>query len=128
MYVLSLKSRHDFVRLQNGVGNSVKNNILMLLFDRMDQDIISRNVQVKIVRLGLCITKKISKKAVIRNKMKRILREVFKIVCRDHHDLVRSGYDYEIIVRKSLLNFTFDQIKLNLLELLTRLDKEKRYQ
>ncbi len=51
-------------------------------------------------RIGFIVSKKISTRAVDRNKVKRILREFF----RKNLDLVKKGMDYVIIVKPGILH------------------------
>lgn len=87
-----LRHRNDFLRLKKGSRK---------LFN--DQFIINykENAQ-KQSRLGVIVSKKVSKKAVIRNSYKRIARETFR---RHQHEL--KPVDYLIVVRH---NPSFDKM------------------
>ena len=51
------------------------------------------------VRLLLIVTKKIHKKAVVRNKFRRRIKEAFRMVDKS---LLKNKYDYQILARQSI--------------------------
>lgn len=59
-------------------------------------------------RLGIIIGKKVSKKAVVRNKIKRQLREIFKDKFEKN---VKKNYDVVIIVSKNIIDNNFQIIE-----------------
>lgn len=69
-------------------------------------------------RCGFSISKKVSKKAVERNKLKRqisfILKEELKIL--------KNNVDLVFVVRNSILDLPFNEIKFNVKELLKKAD------
>ena len=66
-------------------------------------------------RIGFVVSKKISKKAVIRNKVKRRLREISRPVIKSF----KNSFDIVIFTRPEIANCDFAQIK-NVLETLLR--------
>ncbi len=56
-------------------------------------------------RFGIIVSKKISKKAVIRNKIKRRLREIIK---QAH---IKSGFDIVIITKPEIIDKNYQEIK-----------------
>ncbi len=60
-------------------------------------------------RLGMAISRKVSKKAVIRNRIKRVLREYFR-----HHHAQLSGLDLVIMARPALLPYPAPRLVLSL--------------
>lgn len=58
-------------------------------------------------RIGFVVSKKVAKKAVERNKVKRQLREIM----RDYLDKIESGMDIAVIAKPSILGKEFDEIK-----------------
>jgi len=61
----------------------------------------------KLVRVGLVISRKISKKAVERNKIKRQLSEVLRIKINK----INSGYDLVFFAKKGIKTRNFSEIK-----------------
>lgn len=66
-------------------------------------------------RIGFVVSKKISKKAVIRNKVKRRLREISRNIIRDFE----KGFDIVVFTKPEIAKSDFSQIK-NVLEALFR--------
>lgn len=60
-------------------------------------------------RIGLSVSKKIGN-AVMRNQIKRYIREVF----RELKDDIRNGYDYVIIARKPAAEMNYHEVKKSL--------------
>jgi ribonuclease P protein component len=63
-------------------------------------------------RFAFVINKKISKKAVVRNKIKRQIREIV----RNNLKQFKSGLDIIIVIKKDLSQVPFSQIEKNLLQ------------
>lgn len=61
-------------------------------------------------RFGIIVGKKISKKAVIRNKIKRTIREII----RSKIDEIYIGYDVVIIPYKEIEKKSFQEVKNNI--------------
>jgi ribonuclease P protein component len=70
-------------------------------------------------RYGLVVSKKISKLAVRRNYMKRVLRELL----RNEPDSVTQGYDVVLQVRKHFQQADFQAVQRDLTILLAKLKK-----
>lgn len=64
-------------------------------------------------RFGFVISNKISKKATIRNKLKRRLREIIRLNLSNFIE----GFDIIIIPKKNILTENFDSVKNNLISL-----------
>lgn len=67
-------------------------------------------------RVGVGLTKKLAKKAVQRNRYKRILRHISKEVLADN----KFGYDVVIIGNENVANKTFEDLQKEAHELLHR--------
>lgn len=62
-------------------------------------------------RIGISVSKKLGN-AVVRNKIKRQVREISNVVFDK-----KKAYDYVVIVRNNYLNKTFDENKQDLIQL-----------
>ena len=67
-------------------------------------------------RFGLVISTKVSKKAVLRNKVRRRLRSIIG----QSLPLIRGGQDVAILARKEVLEMTFEQIEASTVHLLEK--------
>ena len=68
----------------------------------------------QVSRFGLIIGKKISNKAVIRNRLKRQLREIIK----NNLFNIKPGFDIVIITKPEIINKNYQEIKNDLEKLL----------
>ncbi len=68
-------------------------------------------------RLGITVTRKIGS-AVVRNRCKRRLREIFRL--RDRAALNSGGFDLVINVRSEMLKADYEQLRASLTGVLTR--------
>ena len=66
--------------------------------------------KLQISRFGFIIGKKISKKATVRNKIKRQLREIV----RENLNNVKSGFDVVIVTKPGIINKNYQEIKNDL--------------
>ncbi len=62
-------------------------------------------------RIGIAITRKIDKRAVVRNKLKRRIREIF----RRNKGSLNAPYDILVVARKTALDCSFKEIERQLL-------------
>lgn len=58
-------------------------------------------------RIGFIVSQKISKKAVIRNKIKRRLREIIRL----NLPIIKEGYDFIFFTKKGIENKKFSELK-----------------
>lgn len=58
-------------------------------------------------RIGFVVSQKISKKAVIRNKIKRRLREIIRLNLL----IIKEGYDIVFFTKKGIENKKFSELK-----------------
>jgi ribonuclease P protein component len=105
--ILRIKKRRDFVAIQDGHKFKVHGRNILLLVRRTDDFYLNRNRRVNICRDGIVATKKISKRAVVRNRIKRIIRELIRINREDF----KVGFDYEFIAKKGFLESDFRTLK-----------------
>ncbi len=96
----------DFERLARE-GRAVYGGELMLKW---------RLNNLKQSRFGFVVSKKVDKRAVVRNKIKRRLRAIV----RENLSKIRPGYDVMILTRSEIKNLTFMQLKNKIDDLLIR--------
>lgn len=95
-----LKKKKDFERI-NKQGRVISGDFLVLKKLKNDMNH---------SRIGLVVPLKISKKAVVRNKAKRRLREII----RENLDEMKPGYDLVFFTRKGIEEKDFNEINLEL--------------
>ena len=71
------------------------------------------------IKFGFVISKKISKRAVDRNKIKRRVKNIID----NNKKVVHNGYDYVIIIKKGILELTYKEMEKELLKLISIGDK-----
>ena len=69
-------------------------------------------------RYGITVPKKTGT-AVIRNKIKRRIKNIID----NNKKIVHNGYDYVIIIKKGILELTYEEIEKELLKLISIGDK-----
>lgn len=115
MKLLTVKNRQDFLRIQNDYKiKYYSNNFLILLLESNTKNIKQQtinNINNNYIRLGAVATKKIDKRAVVRNAIKRRIREIFRILIKNNADLFINNCDYEVISRKSILDISFAELQ-----------------
>ena len=107
---ISLKKDRDFRKVYK-YGTSVADKILVIYRLKSDYYISGR-------RIGITVSKKIGK-AVERNRIKRVLREI----CRLNITFFDSNYDYVIIARPAIIKYDYSHIKNSVLNLLKKFKK-----
>ena len=93
-----LKKKKDFQKIIKE-GKKIEKEFLVLKF--------SENSLEDITRIGFIVSQKISKKAFLRNKIKRRLREIVK---NDLENL-KSGYDLIFFAKKAIKEKDFLEIE-----------------
>ncbi|WP_319412213.1 ribonuclease P protein component [uncultured Cohaesibacter sp.] len=96
--MLRLKKRSEFLAAARGVRLSRRGFVLQAI-RRMPED-------EKPARVGYTVTKKVGN-AVIRNRVKRRLREMARLFGPEHLD---AGWDYVLIGRYGALHLPFDSL------------------
>ncbi len=108
--IIRLKKRKDFVRISNQGYKFVSHGMILQAGIGANPDGI---------RLGFTVTKKLGC-AVIRNRIRRRLREVCRL---ELSDCAVPGYDYVLIGRKATFDRPFDQLLGDLKYLMRQLEK-----
>lgn len=108
MFILPIKSRIQILEERKSPEFFTKTDYMMLLYTPTPQKNIDYNNRVTdFVRLLAVVSKKISKKAVVRNHIRRKIKEAFKKVDKT---LLKNQYDYQIIARHSIMDISVDLI------------------
>ncbi len=92
-----LKKGKDF-KLIITQGKVIKENFLF--FKKIENDL-------GYSRIGFIVSQKISKKAVVRNKIKRRLREIIRLKL----PIIKPGYDFVFFAKKGIENKKFPELK-----------------
>ena len=91
-----LKKTHQFKNVYNN-GQSYANRLLVLYVWENKKPF---------RRIGYSVSKKVGK-AVVRNRIKRLLREVY----RHNKDKLKVGFDLIFIARNTIVDASYDQIE-----------------
>ena len=109
-----LKKRAEFLRVRD--GRTWRTRSLVLQARRRAE---SSLPDCELVRFGFTATKRLGP-AVTRNRARRRLKEMVRLVASDH---ARPGYDYVVIARHGALTQTFDHIQKELCQALEGIHK-----
>jgi ribonuclease P protein component len=99
-----LKKKKDFERIYKK-GRGFKGDSLFLKILENKEEL---------TRIGIVVSKKVSKKAVQRNKIKRQMREIMRGMN------VKKGFDVVIVAYPSILKKEFSEIKREIIYLLKK--------
>ena len=92
-----LKRKKDFQKVSQR-GKKIEIDFLVLKFLRNSLDV---------TRIGFVVSQKVSKKAFLRNKIKRRLREIIKMDLSN----LEPGYDLIFFTKKGIIEKDFLEIK-----------------
>lgn len=106
-----LKKQNDFDNLAR-YGQSFSSDILIL---KKTANNLPEN------RVGFVVSKKISNKAVVRNKIKRRLREAI----RKEMPAMKAGFDFAFFAKKNIIDKDFQQISQAIKNLLLKAGLKK---
>ena len=104
---LTLKKSEDFGRVYRQ-GRSYGNKLLVMYVLERGQDPEGR--------IGLSVSKKVGN-SVIRHRVKRRLREIFRLNCAG----IRSGADIVVVARRSAAESTYAELESAVWHLIRRL-------
>ena len=102
-----LRKQKDFALVLKSTNTSGTKNILMKA--------LSNNSDFS--RFGFIISKKVDKRAVIRNRIKRQLSEIIRLQC----DRIKPGFDVIILVKKPILEIDYKQMEKEIIYCLNKL-------
>ncbi len=104
-----IKSSREYTEIINN-GKSIKSKNFSIYY-RINNE---KN------RYGISIPKKTGK-AVIRNKIKRRIKNIID----NNKNSMQSSYDYVIIIRKGILELTYQDMEKELLKLISNIGDKK---
>lgn len=107
MFILPIKSRLEILEERKNPEFFYKTDNIIFLYTPTIQKHNSRYKITNFVRCLAVVSKKISKKAVIRNKIRRRIKEAFRSIDKS---LLKNQYDYQIIARHNILNISMQEI------------------
>lgn len=105
-----LKRRRDFLAAQRAPSRATKGAVVQVRSRGDDAP----------ARVGFTVTKKLGG-AVVRNRIRRRLKEAVRLSLRDR---LRAGRDYVFIGRASGLNRPFEALRADLLDAIGKLERE----
>lgn len=98
-----LRKNIEFKRVYNKGKNYWNRNLILYV----------RKNGLEETRLGITITKKIGN-AVIRNKIRRRLKEIYRL----NHQSVKNGYDLIFIPKKNVVDLSYKELESSLIHIL----------
>jgi ribonuclease P protein component len=110
MLILPIKSRQQILEGRNNAEKIIHGHSILLIITptpAKNAEVSERYRATNFVRLLPVVTKKINKKAVVRNKLKRRIKEVFKNI---NDGLLKNKYDYQIIAKQHLIDTKFKDL------------------
>ncbi|PPR79969.1 MAG: Ribonuclease P protein component [Alphaproteobacteria bacterium MarineAlpha2_Bin1] len=118
--IKKINSRSEFLFISKFGKKAISGGIILQVVNRQKSEIdLYPN---ETIRLGYIVTKRIGK-SVIRNKIKRRIRAAAKKILSNY---AKPGYDYVLIGRKKIVDYSFDNINSELLDLLKNTDTLKK--
>lgn len=95
-------------------GRFVGANILTLKIWRIEPEKYPRRTYQKTdLKIGFVVGTKIDKRAVVRNRLKRQMREVVRLLLKD--EKIKSGYMMAFIAKKKMIGKTYAEIDKDIL-------------
>lgn len=100
-----IKKKKDFENVSAGQQTSGRFLVLKFINNQLD-----------VTRVGFVVSKKISKKAINRNKAKRRMRDI----CRNEIQKIKKGVDIVLFAKKNIIDAEFIDIDKDIKQLLKR--------
>lgn len=101
-----VKETKDFEQIMHK-GKFFKNQHYILYRKKSERNI---------YRFGISVGKKISNKAVIRNKLKRQLKSIID----NHKNLYQNDQDYIIIMKRSSLDSSYQELEKSFIDIMNK--------
>lgn len=112
--MLRLKKRAEFLTAAKGVRIPRRGFVLQAIHRKEDGN--------GPARVGFTVTKKVGN-AVVRNRIKRRLRELARLYGPEH---MADGHDYVLIGRRAALHLDFDHLRADLVGAIRQAAKKQR--
>ncbi|MDA8234329.1 MAG: ribonuclease P protein component [Clostridia bacterium] len=113
MKVFTIKNNNDFQKVF-GNGKSAANRFLVIYALPRNNDV------EQISRIGIAVSKKVGK-AVIRNIIKRRLKEIWRLNLKE----VKEGHDIVVVARVPIVNVSYYELAKGFLKLIDKLGLRK---
>lgn len=117
-----IKVRDFNLLLKHGAWFNSDNFSLRVLDLGKSQNVVpvkeDKSIFVKQLRIGFAVGLKISKSAVKRNRLKRQVREVVRLLLKEGK--IKTGYYFLFVAKAGSLNLDYEKIELQVLELLKK--------
>ncbi len=105
-----IKKRKEFLAMQEN-SRKVHSEHFLLIYKKQQPTAITTATIARQTRLGITVTKKVDKRAVCRNKIKRLVREIF----RKELSQIQNNLDILIIAKVGTSGISYSQAEQELL-------------
>lgn len=105
-----LKNRHEFFRIYSNSTKVINSEIVLYV----DKNKLNEQSQ---TRVGFVVSKKIHKRAVIRNRTKRKLREAVRLILKDNSNPLKHYSNLIFVAKRNLIDVKTAQLKQSILTL-----------
>ncbi|MDR2778456.1 MAG: ribonuclease P protein component [Rickettsiales bacterium] len=113
MKIVAIRSRRDFLRVQNRPDVKVRNRSMILLGKTANPGKSEAGGSVDhrtSVRFGFVITKKIDRRATVRNKLRRRIRAILETISLNNCNLYSNYVDYVIVVIENFSSINYSDL------------------
>ena len=110
-----IKKRREFLDIQENARKLRSRNLLLAIRPRVVQEQENSENQ-RVSRIGITVTKRVDKRAAARNRLKRRIREIFRV----QRSYLKDAFDLVVIARDGACELSFRELETQLLELFQR--------
>jgi ribonuclease P protein component len=111
-----IKSRRDYLYVQQHGWKQRTKYILLCAVPVIERDRYNRKIKHQTPRIGITVTTKVHKRAVERNRFKRVVREFF----RENFQELKQSADIVVIALNEVCNLDNRQLNLELKNLFSK--------